>query len=149
MKSYMSFYSLHRITWWLTHLEYENKPATSVLWRMTTWWNSLIWKVKMTSGHALAGMTVTTPMDALTAFGWKSTYWCMGKNPPCHQSVCISILIGTLFAIPIGDFKRTIGKTLFCYHVFPRSFCLPPFWDIWFWRLGNIIKLRVLGNLLI
>lgn len=70
------------------------------------------------SGHVLAGMTVIIPMGELTAFGWKSTYWYMGKNPPCHQRLYIFILIDTLLALQIADFKEgDNGKTLFHYFV--------------------------------
>lgn len=112
------FCPLHRITWWLTHLEYENRPVTSALWKMMTWWNFLIWKVKMTSDRALADTTVIIPMGALTALEWKSTSWYMGKNPPCHQKSCISILINILFAFQIGDMtkERIMGKS-FIYSV--------------------------------
>lgn len=128
-ESYLSFCPLHRITWWLTHLEYENRPATSALWKMMTSWNFLIWKVKMTSDRALADMTVIIPMGALTALEWKSTSWYMGKNPPCHQKSCISILINILFAFQIGHMtKKNNGEKfyLFCSHVFPSSFYLLP-----------------------
>ena len=33
-----------------------------------------------------------------------------------------------------------MGKNLFCYHVFPRSFCLPPFGKCEFEGLGSLGK---------
>ena len=95
-------HSLYRITWWLTHLECGNRLDTSALWKMMTWLSFLIWKVRMMSGRVPEDMTGITPMGALTAFGWKSISWYMGKNAACRAVGRLCWLTPDAVAFQIG-----------------------------------------------